>query len=302
MKKGKMTGKLLFIPDFKGKTIQIHLYSYTKWIVTSVLLILISFFSFSVYRYVFYQKKLFSLMNEQRITSNSINEISMDGIQTKRELMRLKYEIDSMDKFISAANLFDKDAIAKLSVPFSSTTFADYFKTNTNKYDSAHPASSMAKTIETQADKDRNLKYSQERQASLSALMDITPSGYPLIGKVTLASKYNLKRKGPALALESPVGTPIYATATGKILSFENITKDCYIIEIEHNAEKNKKVKTYYYFCYKPVIKIGQKVKKGQLIAFSGIHPGSGDNVTCYQVFINNFFIQPNFYTTKINS
>jgi murein DD-endopeptidase MepM/ murein hydrolase activator NlpD len=197
-----------------------------------------------------------------------------------------------MDKFIAAANTFDKDATAKLSIPFSSMTFADYFRSNSNKYDKAHPASSAETKAETAEDMAKNLKSSLERQASIRAYQDVTPSGYPVLGKAIKPKKYI---DGKGVALVCPIGTPIHATASGKILRIINVNnnKDCSIIEIVHIEEKNKSAKTIYYYCYNPVIKIGQQVKKGQLIAYSGIHPLSGDNVFCYQVNINKLLIQP---------
>lgn len=290
MTKSKMIGKILLVPDFKGETLQIPLFSYTKWILGFLMVFLVGFVSLSIYEYSFYQKKMHSLMNEQNITTKSMNEMSMDGIQTKRELMRLKYEIDCMDKFIASANTFDKDATTRLSVPFSSMTFADYFKTNSTKYDQAHPASSVDPKAESKEDIAKNLKDSEVRKATYKALMDVTPSGYPLIGKITTSTPYI---DGPGIALMSPIGSPIHATASGKIYQIISVNQDCSIIEILHKEEKNKIVKTIYYFCYRPVIKIGQQVKKGQLIAYSGVHPSSGDNIFCYQFKINKLLIQP---------
>lgn len=292
MVKRRMIGKILLVPDSKGKTIQIPLFSFTKWVIGMVFVALLGFATLSIFQYSFYQKQLYTLMDEQNITSKSMNEMSMDGIQTKRELMRLKYEIYSMDKFIAAANTFDKDATAKLSIPFSSMTFADYFRSNSKKYDQAHPASSVDLKAESPKDIAKKQEESLKRQASFKALMDITPSGYPVLGKAIKSKKYI---DGKGVALVCPIGTPIHATASGKILRIISVnnSKECFIIEIVHIEEKNKSAKTIYYYCYNPVIKIGQQVKKGQLIAYSGIHPLSGDNVFCYQVNINKLLIQP---------
>jgi murein DD-endopeptidase MepM/ murein hydrolase activator NlpD len=229
-------------------------------------------------------------MNDQSVTSKSMDQMSMDGIQTKREIMRLKYEIDSLEKFIASANTFDKDATTKLSIPFSSMTFADYFKTNSTKYDQSHPASSVEALTESPQDIAKNKLESEKRLATLRAYNDITPSGYPVMGKITRANQYI---NGLGVALFCPIGTPVHATASGKIYQIKSVGKGCSIIEILHKDEKNKTVKTIYYYCYRPVIKIGQQVKKGQLIAYSGIHPATGDNVACYQVNINSLLIQP---------
>lgn len=285
-----MVGKILLVPDFNGKTIQIPLFNHTKWVLSILLLVVLSFSALSIYQYNFYRKQLYSLMDEQTVTSKSMNEMSMNGIQTKRELMRLTYEIKCLDKFIAAATTFDKDATTKLSIPFSSMTFADYFRSNSNQYDQAHPASSVESKVETKEDIARNLKESQARQVSFRAYQDVTPSGYPVLGKAVNPSQY---MDGAGVAIIAPIGTPVHATASGKIYQIRTISKDCSIIEILHKNEKNNNVKTIYYYCYRPVIKIGQQVKKGQLIAYTGINPASGSNIFCYQVNINKLFIQP---------
>jgi len=297
MKKRKMIGKLLLVPDFNGKTIEVPFYSYSKWIAALVGSVLIAIVVISANRYSFYQHQMHSLMNDQHVTNNSINEISMDAIQTKRELMRLKYEIGCLDKFIVAANTFDKDATTKLAIPYSHMTFTDYFLANSNKYDQAHPASSAEITSDSEAQKEKNLKESLVRQANYKALMDITPSGYPTKGM--LVSPGHMI-SGPGIAIKCPVGTPIHATASGKICRMidlsekeADVSKKCFLIEIAHKEEKSKVVKSLYYYCYQPAVIIGQPVKKGQLIAFSGVCPTNGDNVACYQVNINHLLIQP---------
>jgi len=290
MSKRREIGKVLLIPDFKGNTFQIKLFSYTKWLLGAFVFLLICVVSLSIYQYKFYQGRLYSLLTDQTDTSSSLDQISRQGIQTKRELMRLKNELEGMEKFIASAGAFDKDATAKLSIPFSSMTFTDYFRSNAVKYDQSHPASSSDKPGETKEDMARNLKNSQERQASFRNLMDITPSGYPLEGTVMSSHGYI---EGIGIALQSPVGTPIHATATGKVVTVKSIDKVSFLVEIEHPAEKNRNVKTIYHFCTHPTIKVGQSVKKGQLIAYSGFYPNSSDNVFCYQVLINKLFIQP---------
>lgn len=280
----------MLIPDFKGKTIEIPLYSYTKWILALFGLAVIAVMGVSVNRYNFYSRQMHSLMNDHHVTSNSINEISMDAIQTKRELMRLKYEIGCLDRFISSAISFDKDATTKLAIPYSQMTFADYFRSNANKYDQTHPASTSPVSQETEEQKNKNLKESIARQASYKALMEVTPSGYPVGGAIVNPKRYIT---GPGITIKSPVGSPIRATASGKVSRIINISEECLVIEILHIEEKNKLVKSVYHFCYQPVIKIGQQIKKGQLIAFTGVHPHTGEKVSGYQVNINHRFIQP---------
>lgn len=285
----KILGKIVIVPHYKGKTFQFRLYRYTKWALLSCTLILLLVFGWAYYQYRYYTDKLLSLLNDNTVTNLSMNQISLDGIQIKRELIRLKRESDAMDKFITQAKQFDKDAFAGLSLLYSTKTFPDFFRGHAKAWDASHPASSTDLPVGTK-DKATILKESAERQKTYRALMDVTPSGYPLDGKVILKqSLFSL----PSVVIKAPVGTPIHATATGTVVSLEQ-TKDGYAIQIaHHNPNNNKDIRTSYHFCMKPTVTLDQQVKKGQVIAYVGILTGSSQSLMGYQVQIDRIYIQP---------
>ena len=285
----KTIGKIILVPHYKGKTFQFRLYQSTKWILLSSVVVLLLVFGWGYYQYTFYTSKLLSLLNDNTVTNLSMNQISLDGIQIKRELIRIKMESDAMDKFIAQAKQFDKDAFAGLSLLYSSKTFPDFFRNHAKAYDASHPASSSEQNV-SQKDKETILKESIERQKTYRALMDVTPSGYPIEGKVLTQQSILPK---PAVLLRAPAGTPIHATATGKVLDIQK-TDHGYAIQIVHqNPNNDKKIKSCYHFCDKPTVTVNQQVKKGQVIAYVGILPDSYLSVMGYQVQIDRIYIQP---------
>jgi hypothetical protein len=194
-----------------------------------------------------------------------------------------------MDKFIAQAKQFDKDAFAGLSLLYSSKTFPDFFRNHAKVYDASHPASSPEQDLSLN-DKETILKESIERQKTYRALMDVTPSGYPLEGKVL--TQHSILT-GPCVLLKAPAGTPIHATASGKVVEIEQTEKG-YLIQIAHqNPNNNKSIRTCYHFCDKPTVTLNQQVKKGQVIAYVGVLPGSSLNIMGYQVQIDRIYIQP---------
>jgi len=162
----KLLGKIVIVPHHKGKPFQFHFYRYTKWVLLSCTLVLLLVFGWAYYQYRYYTDKLLSLLNDNTVTNLSMNQISLDGIEIKRELIRLKRESDAMDKFITQAKQFDKDAFAGLSLLYSTKTFPDFFRSHAKTWDASHPASSTDLPVETK-DKATILKESAERQKNL---------------------------------------------------------------------------------------------------------------------------------------
>lgn len=287
--KNKTIGKIILVPHYKGKTFQFRLYQSTQWILLSSVVLLLLVFGWGYYQYHFYTTKLVSLLSDNTVTNLSMNQISLDGIQIKRELIKIKIESDALDKFIAQAKQFDKDAFAGLSLLYSSKSFPDFFRNHAKAYDASHPASSPTQNGNLK-DKATIMKESAERQKTYRALMDVTPSGYPLEGKVLTEQTILAK---PSVLLKAPVGTPIHATATGKVVQIEP-TENGYMIQITHqNPNNNKLIRTSYHFCDKPTVTIDQQIKKGQVIAYVGIMEGTQQSIVGYQVQIERIYIQP---------
>jgi len=285
----KPIGKIVIVPKSKGKTYQFLLYKRTQWIALAVIVLIFAVYGVAFYQFRHYSHQLMSLLDENTTTNRSMNNISLDGVQIKRELAKIKIESDAIEKFISQANQLDKDASASLSLDYSSLTFPDFFRKHARAYDASHPATNQVQ--ETMAkDKATMIKESLERQKSYRALMDVSPSGYPLEGQV-LTSQTLLPKA--SVVLRAPVGTPIHTTATGKVVEILQ-TENGYKIEIAHQSPNNHKdIRTSYFFCDKPTVTKDQQVNKGQVIAYVGLNKRTNQSLMGYQVQIERILIQP---------
>lgn len=285
--KTRINGKLLIVPDHHGKTIEIHLDKSKKIYLSLFLFLIISLSSFIGFRYAFYRDQVYALLNNQTLNSSSINQISNDGVQTKLDLMKLKAEIDLIDKFIASCTQMDSELRANLKIPHSSVTFADIFQQNSKNRPASYPASSIEPKQKTQ----QNILESQQRQKSYQELMDRTPSGCPVKG-LLISNKTLLQ--GPGLVFKTSVGALIHTTATGKVSSIREMqTPGFYIVEIEHPADASKHVLTRYLYCTRLLVYEGQELNKGQIIAYTGLIPSIQEPLVGYQLLINKMLIQP---------
>lgn len=285
----KPIGKIVIVPNSKGKTFQFLLYQRTQWIGLAVIVLIFAVYGVAYYQFRHYSHQLMSLLDENTTTNRSMNNISLDGVQIKKELAKIKIESDAMEKFISQASQLDKDASASLSLDYSTLTFPDFFRKHARAYDASHPATEQAQ-VTMAKDKAEMIKESLERQKSYRALMDVSPSGYPLEGQV-LTSQTLLPKA--SVVLRAPVGTPVHATATGKVVGIAQ-SENGYKIEITHqNPNNHKDIRTCYYFCDKPTVTKDQQVNKGQVIAYVGLNQRTNQSLMGYQVQIERILIQP---------
>jgi hypothetical protein len=279
--------KLLIVPDHHGQTIEIYLDKSKKIYLSLAILLIFSVAVFVGFRFVFYRDQVYALLNNQILNSSSINQISNDGVQTRLDLMKLKAEIDLLDKFIASCAQMDNELRANLKIPHSSVTFADIFQQNSKNRPASYPASSMEPKQRTQ----QNILESQQRQKSYQELMDRTPSGCPVKG---LLINHKTILQGPGLVLKTNVGSLIHTTATGKVISIREMEDPgFYIIEIEHPSDASKHVTTRYLYCTRILVYENQELNKGQVIGYTGLIPTIREPLVGYQLLINKMLIQP---------
>jgi murein DD-endopeptidase MepM/ murein hydrolase activator NlpD len=292
MKKNIKHSKILIIPDNKNKTFEIKITKKIRNILISSSIIILLFVSFVSYKYNFYKNKVSALISDESMSISSINQMSTDEVNTRKEFMKLKAEIDALNKFLNEANSINREIRNNLKIKYSNITFADIFKNKSALYERSHPASaSNSSTNTTDVTDDKTLlKNSIENQKSYKKLMESTPSGYPAEGIVINSKKYF---KGVGVAINLPYGSLIKATAIGKVKVVRKISKNVFVVEIEHNTDKGKSILTRYLFCQKLLVSVGKEVKKGQVIAYSTFYPGSYDSIFGYQVIVDNMLIQP---------
>lgn len=285
--KTRNAGRLLIVPDHNGKTIEINLNKSKKVCLSLVIFLMFSTSVFVGFRYVFYRDQVYALLNDQTLNSSSINQISNDGVQTKLDLMKLKAEIDLVDKFIASCSQMDNELRANLKIPHSNVTFADIFQQNSKNRPASYPASSIEPKQKTQ----QSILDSQQRQKSYQELMDRTPSGCPVKG-LLISNKSFLQ--GPGLVFKTSVGSLIHTSATGKVISIREMqTPGFYTIEIEHPADASKHVVTRYLYCTRILVYEGQELNKGQIIGYTGLIPSIQEPLVGYQLLINKMLIQP---------
>jgi murein DD-endopeptidase MepM/ murein hydrolase activator NlpD len=134
--------------------------------------------------------------------------------------------------------------------------------------------------------------------AKRNAILAATPSIMPARGRVTSAFGYRthpITRRRTfheGIDIAAPVGTPVYATASGKVI-FSG-WKDGYgrTIIIDHGYG----YKTLYGHNYKLLVKSGQKVTKGQQIAKMGSSGSSTGPHVHYEVWVNGVKTNPRKY------
>lgn len=128
-----------------------------------------------------------------------------------------------------------------------------------------------------------------------SSLLSSKPSGWPSRGWLT--SNFGI-RNSPfsgqrtmheGIDIAARIGTPVYATAAGIVSRAQTENGYGKLVVIDHGYG----YKTYYGHNSKLVVKVGQRVKRGDLIASSGNTGTSTGPHVHYEVRLNNVPLNP---------
>lgn len=128
---------------------------------------------------------------------------------------------------------------------------------------------------------------------------------FPTAKHFRISSKFNLHRLNPITGLISPhkgvdlalpIGTPVLSIGNGKIIVAKYGGSAGYYITILHNHNYI----TRYMHLKKLLVKEGQKVKKGECIAFSGNTGRSTGPHLHFEVWIHNKAVNP--LTAKLSN
>lgn len=114
-----------------------------------------------------------------------------------------------------------------------------------------------------------------------------------------ISSKYNLNRRiayyGFALRphkgtdFAAPVGTPILATANGVVTESQNKGGNGNYVKIRHNAT----YETQYLHMQKRLVKVGDRVKQGDVIGTIGMTGNTSGPHVCYRFWKNGHQVDP---------
>lgn len=136
------------------------------------------------------------------------------------------------------------------------------------------------------------------------ALSQSTPSICPIEDFKGKTSEFG-KRTNPVLKSEQDhkaidffvsEGTPVLATADGKVLQAETIDNYGVVVRVQH---KNH-IETFYAHLSKLAVKAGQSIKRGDIIAYSGNTGLSTGPHLHYEVIQNGVSLNPRkFFAAK---
>jgi murein DD-endopeptidase MepM/ murein hydrolase activator NlpD len=121
----------------------------------------------------------------------------------------------------------------------------------------------------------------------------------PIQFNYRISSRYNLKRriafygnkvrphKGTDFA--SPVGTPIIATANGRVTESRRKGGNGKYVKIRHNGTYS----TQYLHMSRRAVKVGDVVKQGEIIGYVGMTGNTGGPHVCYRFWKNGKQVDP---------
>ena len=297
-KKGSNHFTLMFVPLSGRRILSFRISNYTVLIV----FLLMGFALLSLYRYWITKQELLTHLNEvkakDKIYWQTYKIISKNIKKSQEEMTSLEKKLSDIYKIIADKNHFDW-----------MTPSIDGGKIK-KKYGLNHPIPPIVSEIE-------ELKYSlsvvegkfKEIQKLLEMrreIMDHLPTRWPLFGDDGYRTSGFGKRFSPfegkykfhaGLDIASFPGTPVVAAADG-VVSFSGI-KDGYgnTLVIDHKYG----YKTLYGHNARILVRVNQKVKKGQKIAVLGRSGRTTGYHVHFEIRINNIPIDPwPFITVEI--
>jgi murein DD-endopeptidase MepM/ murein hydrolase activator NlpD len=152
--------------------------------------------------------------------------------------------------------------------------------------------------LETKS-QDEVVKLARDKEKMFAAIPAIQPISNKQL--ISLASGfgyrihpvYKVMRMHQGIDFAAPIGTPIYATADGHVMTVEfSFSGYGKMVEINHGFG----YKTRYAHMHGFAVGVGQKVKRGELIGYVGSTGLSTAPHLHYEVHINNIAKNPVYY------
>ncbi|NLW55987.1 MAG: peptidoglycan DD-metalloendopeptidase family protein [Firmicutes bacterium] len=149
---------------------------------------------------------------------------------------------------------------------------------------------------------EQKLKELHARYTAYNLELDYTPTIYPLVVKGYITSYFGYRRDPvtgrqgsfhEGIDIAARTGTPIRATAAGTVTIARNVGTYGLLVEIKHG---NYGYSTRYAHNSKILVKEGQTVKKGDLIAYVGSTGKSTGPHLHYEVRFKNQPVNPRTY------
>ena len=128
-----------------------------------------------------------------------------------------------------------------------------------------------------------------------SSLFSSKPSGWPARGWLTSAFGFrqspfsNQRTMHEGIDIAARIGTPVYATAAGIVSQAQSENGYGKLVVIDHGYG----YKTFYGHNSKLIVKVGQRIKRGDLLAASGNTGSSTGAHVHYEVRLNGVPLNP---------
>jgi murein DD-endopeptidase MepM/ murein hydrolase activator NlpD len=130
------------------------------------------------------------------------------------------------------------------------------------------------------------------------------PSIYPTFGRISdgwgmrIHPIYHKLAFHFGIDFSNDIGTPIYATAPGKVIESTYVSDYGKVIKIEHGDG----YETRYGHLYSIMVRAGDVVKKGQIIALMGSTGVSTGPHLHYEVLVNGNKVNPTGYLNRLDN
>ncbi len=237
-----------------------------------------------------------------------LNKLRRENTAQKIELRKLSTRIDGLEKSLVRLQIFDKKLriIANLETPSSTdkeplgmggTGREEYFlNVGKAKDDLVGKMHSDLNQLELEAKlQERSFTELEEFLLEQAALLASTPSVWPTRGWLT--SRFG-KRRDPftgrvqlhkGIDIANRVGTDVIAPADGIVTRITRMASLGRVVEISHGYG----IRTRYGHLSKVLVRVGQKVKRGDVIAEMGNTGRSTGPHLHYEVMANGVHVNP---------
>ncbi|MCF6094668.1 M23 family metallopeptidase [Microaerobacter geothermalis] len=207
---------------------------------------------------------------EAETMKKEFSDVVRDVILMKKSLASL----EELEMKIREENNFDptKSYFSQKKESVKISSLNDHGEGGTENQLLTEAKTGLAELKEALPERENGLKSLLEEVTDKNNLLASTPSIWPTVGRVTSRFGY---RRDPftyrtsfhsGIDIANNYNTPVYATADGKVIITETRGGSGKYIEIYHG----RGISTTYSHLNKYLVKPGDKVKKGQLIALMG--------------------------------
>jgi len=285
---------ILVIPNGKGKS---YRFTADSMILTSIAAVSVVFLAFSFffsYDYFFEQfdkSKLTDLQNENSVLTDKIDD--MDS--TIADLQDSYGNIVEKEKAIRAIfDLPDIDAQER-QLGIGGPELFDYSEKSDAEMSAYQTESEIDELVRLSSFESQQFKKLYEKLLDKKDELDHMPSIMPCAGYLTRGygiQKHPIsgfKSLHAGLDIANRTGTPIYATASGVVVSVGNQGRMGKVVTIDHGNG----IRTKYGHLNKYTVKRGAKVQRGDKIGEMGSTGYSTGTHVHYEVLMNGQAVNP---------